>query len=154
MKIRRPAFTLLEMIIVLGIAALTMLIGWPSMQRTIQKNEERQFWQTFRQAWQAAQVRSKTSNESTHVFYLKSHSQVVFFWASGTEHINVPSTLSVRRFNDIEMKKNGLCQSTDRGVCFNLGQYGLSNQNSVGMGELSCTGNAKKGIGQSCWVRV
>lgn len=37
MKIRRPAFTLLEMIIVLGIAALTMLIGWPSMQRTIQK---------------------------------------------------------------------------------------------------------------------
>lgn len=42
------------MIIVLGIAALTMLIGWPSMQRTIQKNEERQFWQTFRQAWQAA----------------------------------------------------------------------------------------------------
>lgn len=48
MKIRRPAFTLLEMIIVLGIAALTMLIGWPSMQRTIQKNEERQFWQTFR----------------------------------------------------------------------------------------------------------
>ena len=93
------------MIIVLGIAALTMLIGWPSMQRTIQKNEERQFWQTFRQAWQAAQVRSKTSNESTHVFYLKSHSQVVFSWASGTEHINVPSTLSVRRFNDIEMKK-------------------------------------------------
>lgn len=71
MKIRRPAFTLLEMIIVLGIAALTMLIGWPSMQRTIQKNEERQFWQTFRQAWQAAQVRSKTSNESTHVFINK-----------------------------------------------------------------------------------
>lgn len=59
------------MIIVLGIAALTMLIGWPSMQRTIQKNEERQFWQTFRQAWQAAQVRSKTSNESTHVFLPK-----------------------------------------------------------------------------------
>lgn len=84
MKIHRPAFTLLEMIIVLGIAALTMLIGWPSMQRTIQKNEERQFWQTFRQAWQTAQVRSKTSNESTHVFYLKSPSQVVFSWASGT----------------------------------------------------------------------
>lgn len=95
------------MIIVLGIAALTMLIGWPSMQRTIQKNEERQFWQTFRQAWQAAQVRSKTSNESTHVFYLKNHSQVVFSWAGGTEHINIPGTLSVRRFNDIEMKTTG-----------------------------------------------
>lgn len=107
MKIHRSAFTLLEMIIVLGIVALTMLIGWPSMQRTIQKNEERQFWQTFRQAWQAAQVRSKTSNESTHVFYLKSPSQVVFSWASGTEHVNVPGTLSVRRFNDIEMKKTG-----------------------------------------------
>ncbi|MFR0609697.1 prepilin-type N-terminal cleavage/methylation domain-containing protein [Limosilactobacillus mucosae] len=107
MKIRRPAFTLLEMMIVLGITALTMLIGWPSMQRTIQKNEERQFWQTFRQAWQAAQVRSKTSNESTRVFYLKSHSQVVFSWASGAERINVPDTLLVRRFNDVEMKKTG-----------------------------------------------
>ncbi len=115
-KQKRHAFTLLEMIIVLGIAALTMLIGWPSMQRTIQKNEERQFWQTFRQAWQAAQVRSKTSNESTHVFYLKSHSQVVFSWASGTEHINVPSTLSVRRFNDIEMKKRAMSVHRQRSL--------------------------------------
>ncbi|WP_414085598.1 hypothetical protein [Limosilactobacillus mucosae] len=35
------------MIIVLGIAALTMLIGWPSMQRTIQKTKSVSFGRPF-----------------------------------------------------------------------------------------------------------
>lgn len=104
---RQAAFTLLEMLIVLGIVALTLLIGWPSMHRAAQKNAERQFWQTFRQAWQAAQVRSKTSQKSTRVVYLKSRNLVVFAWDNDSEQIRVPETLFVRRFSDIEMKKTG-----------------------------------------------
>ncbi|WP_294543914.1 type II secretion system protein [uncultured Limosilactobacillus sp.] len=104
---RRQAFTLLEMLIVLGIVALTLLISWPSMHRAVQKNAERQFWQIFRQAWQAAQVRSKTSQESTRVVYLRHRNLIVFSWPNDSEQIRVPETLFVKRFNDIEMKKTG-----------------------------------------------
>lgn len=109
MTTKRSGFTLLEMLLVMLITVTSLLGSWPQIRRTMARNEERQFWRTFRQAWQTAQIRAKVRNAATYVVYRhdQNPSVIIFSWSGGCERIIIPKTLAVRKFDDIEMKTSG-----------------------------------------------
>ena len=75
MNLQEEGFTFLEAIIVLGIAALLLLITIPNFTKTRQKIDEEQFWQSLRQDWQWAQLKC----ESKHQFVVIRHDKNDYF---------------------------------------------------------------------------
>ncbi|MBB1062633.1 type II secretion system protein [Limosilactobacillus fastidiosus] len=108
---KRCGFTILETIIVLVLTALIVTFSFPSLSRSRQVVAEHEFWNDFRQEWQAAQVRSKTRHIETAVTFDSSSYQIEFAWLEHYQpvkkRLTVPETLLVRKFDDFEMHENG-----------------------------------------------
>lgn len=60
---------MLEAIIVLILTAIIITFSFPNLTRSRQVVVEHEFWNDFRQSWQAAQVRPKTKHIETIVTF-------------------------------------------------------------------------------------
>lgn len=110
MNLHREGFTFLETIIVLGIAALLLLITIPNFTKTRQKLAEEQFWRSLRQDWQWAQLQCESKHQYIVIRYDKSGERITFRINDQTREskvIPIPSTLNVDAFSELYMTPNG-----------------------------------------------
>lgn len=56
---KRSAFTMVEMVIALGIISFMLVLVIPKSTRTFQEWQQKQFWNELKQKWQLSQVRSQ-----------------------------------------------------------------------------------------------
>lgn len=108
---KKQAFTLLEVLIVLILTALIVSFSFPNLTRSRQVIAEHEFWDDFRQAWQAAQVRSKTKHVETTVTFDPESYRIEFCWREQqqlvSDRLDVPETLLVKKFDSFKMHENG-----------------------------------------------
>lgn len=101
---------MLETLIVLVLTTLIITFSFPNLTRSQQVVAEHEFWNDFRQAWQAAQVRSKTKQIETMVTFDSESYQIEFCWydqGKKRDRLSVPETLLVKKFDDFRMHENG-----------------------------------------------
>jgi competence protein ComGD len=109
--VKREAFTILEVLIVLVLSAMIITFTFPSLVRSRQVVAEHEFWNKFQQEWQAAQVRAKTKQIETEVTFDPSAYQIEFYWLEKAQprkdELPVPETLLVRQFDSFKMHEDG-----------------------------------------------
>lgn len=66
---RRPAFTLAEMILVLGIVALTLLLTTPRVIRAYDQWEQQRYLKQVEQEWNATLMYARSVHHSVLVKY-------------------------------------------------------------------------------------
>lgn len=103
----KKAFTTIEMVIVLGIVALLLAFTMPNFTHSRQLMMEEQFWRSMRQQWRTAQIAAQLHHQATNVDYDKEAQQITFSTGRHHTEVVVPGTLTVRRFNAIEMHEDG-----------------------------------------------
>ena len=108
---KKEAFTMLETIIVLILSVVIITFSFPNLMRSRQVVAEHEFWNDFRQSWQAAQVRSKTKHIETMVTFDPVSYQIEFDWRDQQKlvkgKLDIPETILVRKFDDFKMHENG-----------------------------------------------
>lgn len=102
-----PAFTMIETIVVLGIVVLLLVMSMPNLDPVHQQIAERQFWQVMRQNWQRAQVNAQLSHRGTTISYDHNSQQIEFRYPSQCVYVDIPSSLKVARFGDVDMQGDG-----------------------------------------------
>lgn len=110
MNLQEEGFTFLEAIIVLGIAALLLLITIPNFTKTRQKIDEQQFWQSLRQDWQWAQLKCESKHQFVVIRHDKNNEMITFRindQTRETKEILIPSTLNVEWFGELYLTPNG-----------------------------------------------
>lgn len=108
---KKEAFTMLETIIVLILTVIIITFSFPNLMRSRQVAAEHEFWNNFRQSWQAAQVRSKTKHTETMVTFDPVNYQIEFDWREQRklvkDKLDIPETILVKKFADFKMHENG-----------------------------------------------
>lgn len=108
---KKDAFTMLEAIIILILTAIIITFSFPNLTRSRQVVVEHEFWNDFRQSWQAAQVRSKTKHIETMVTFDPVSYQIEFDWREQRklvkDKLDIPETILVRKFDDFKIHENG-----------------------------------------------
>ncbi|WP_267202482.1 type II secretion system protein [Limosilactobacillus kribbianus] len=104
---RRPAFTVVEMIVVLGMVALLFTLMMPQLNPTRTQIAEQEFWHAMRQNWQCAQATAQIRHQGTNIIYDPDNQQILFLADGINTKVNIPSSLEVMRFKDIEMHADG-----------------------------------------------
>lgn len=108
---KQNGFTMLEIMITLGLVSLIVLFTWPSISNSQQSAIERAFWQNFQQSWREAQLRSKESHQQTAVKFDYQAYQIEFSWIENhheqRRNLVIPETLEVVTFEPFTMHENG-----------------------------------------------
>ncbi|MDO4903386.1 MAG: type II secretion system protein [Limosilactobacillus sp.] len=75
---------------------------------------EERFFQSFRQEWQSAQVRSRVQGKYTAIKYSESNHAVSFAYGHNLcDWVNLPNSLQVKNFpNKMVMENNGYVKPT------------------------------------------
>lgn len=98
---------MLEAIIVLILTAIIITFSFPNLTRSRRVVVEHEFWNDFRQSWQAAQVRSKTKHIETLVTFDPVSYQIEFDWREQRklvkDKLDIPETILVRKFDDFKI---------------------------------------------------
>ena len=96
---RRPAFTLVEMLLVLGIVAASFWLVTPRAIRGYQVWEQQRFFKQLEQQWQAAAVHARVSQRASSVKVLFDSRQICFIWHSAhhmqRKDLAVPGSLTL-----------------------------------------------------------
>lgn len=103
----RRAFTMIEMIISLGIVASIMMLTVPKTTRSYQEWQGNQFWRELKQEWQLSQVRSQNEGEITDITYSQEERAIVFCSKNHRRKIRVPGFIRVRDLKARTMLSNG-----------------------------------------------
>lgn len=101
------AFTVLEMVLVLGLVVVIMWIMGPQFGQGKQCMAEDRFWQSFRQEWQLAQMRVQLYHLPTTISYSSMTNSVDFTSDNHNRSVSLPSSLRLTAFTPIEMKADG-----------------------------------------------
>ncbi|WP_295729962.1 type II secretion system protein [uncultured Limosilactobacillus sp.] len=107
---KRAGFTLVEMVIVLGIIGMILLTTTPPLMNGFQKWQHEQFWRELRQEWQFSQTTSMTSHQPTDIFYDPKTREVIFISTNHERTIKVPEQLRVQNAPSRVMKSSGYIQ--------------------------------------------
>jgi competence protein ComGD len=102
-----PAFTVVETIIVLGMVIMLLVMTMPNLNPVHQQVAEQQFWQTMRQNWQRAQVTAQLTHRGTIISYDHDSQQIDFRYPHQCVDVDIPSSLRVVRFGDVDMQEDG-----------------------------------------------
>lgn len=120
---KKPAFTMLEAVIVLGIVALVVGLTMPAMTRDRQAMAEEQFWRNLRHNWRQAQLRAELNQQSTQIKYNVVAQTVEFDWASGQKQVAIPATIKVFRFPKLKMAADGYIKAQTQVFYSELDQH-------------------------------
>lgn len=104
---RRSAFTLTEMVIVLGMVVLISLVMVPRINNRYLHWEHQRFWKELRQEWQCAQVNAEEDHQMTEIFFDSRRREIVFLARNRRVVVKVPQKLRVEKINSTVMKSNG-----------------------------------------------
>lgn len=107
---RKPGFTLVEMVIVLGVMVMIITLTGPTACSGFQQWQQRIFWKDFKQEWQLAQVRAQSEEQSTLIRYDMEQRQVSFHANHRFQNITVPKSLKVRKSVERVMHAGGYIQ--------------------------------------------
>ena len=107
---KRSAFTMVEMVIALGIISFMLVLVIPKSTRTFQEWQQKQFWNELKQEWQLSQVRSQNHGVITDISYDQQDRAIVFCSKNHQRRINVPHTIRVREIKPRTMLSNGYIQ--------------------------------------------
>ncbi|WP_302116818.1 hypothetical protein [uncultured Limosilactobacillus sp.] len=107
MKAKEKAFTFLESIIVLGVAALLVLITIPNFTKGQQIMAEARFWRLLRYEWRRAQLRAEVDHQYIVIRYNKVGATLYFRGNDGIREIEIPQTLKVICFNEVTISPTG-----------------------------------------------
>ncbi|MGM9891960.1 type II secretion system protein [Limosilactobacillus sp.] len=111
---RRAAFTMIEMVIVLGLVTLVVCLTGPQMKRSQQCVAEQEFWHSFRQEWHCAQTQAQLSRQSTIITYEVDENAIVFKNHQYRHLVTLPNSLQVRKFRPLEMRADGYLEPGSR----------------------------------------
>ncbi|WP_137597499.1 prepilin-type N-terminal cleavage/methylation domain-containing protein [Paucilactobacillus kaifaensis] len=122
---KNKGFTLLETLIVLGLVSLMFGFGAVQLRQVAAASQERHFWQSLRQNWQASQVRARGNDKGTDINYLPSRRAIRFSWTD--QHIIprhndvvIPKTIQVISFAKLKMLPNGYVKARTQKFRSNL----------------------------------
>lgn len=109
---KTKGFTLLETLIVLGMVSLMFGFGMMQIKQVNAASQERHFWQSLRQNWQASQVRARGNNKGTDINYLPSRRVIRFSWTDQRiiprhNDVIIPQTIQIVSFAKLRMLPNG-----------------------------------------------
>lgn len=76
---RRPAFTVIEMVVVLIMVTLLFTLMMPQLSPTRAQLAEQEFWHSMRQNWQRAQATAQIQHRETNIIYKRDNQQILFF---------------------------------------------------------------------------
>lgn len=107
---KRSAFTMVEMVIALGIISFMLVLVIPKLTRTFQEWQQKQFWNELKQEWQLSQVRSQNHGEITDISYDQQDRAIIFCSKNNQRRINVPHSIRVREIKPRTMLSNGYIQ--------------------------------------------
>lgn len=107
---KRYGFTLIEMIIVLGLVVVIMAFSIPKSSSAYQEWQQRHFWQEMKQEWQLAQVRSQNLNKITEISYDQQERVIIFLSENHERKVAVPHSIRVNTFCPRTMKSDGYIQ--------------------------------------------
>ncbi|KRL94792.1 type II secretion system protein [Limosilactobacillus equigenerosi] len=105
---KRPAFTLVELLIVLGMVALMILLSGPQVRRMQMNLNEQVFWHRFRQQYLVGLQTARRGDGPTVIVYLPSKHQMYFqhFKAAPDARISVPKSLQVRNDRQVTIQNH------------------------------------------------
>lgn len=110
---KERAFTMVEMVIVLGIVSMLFALTAPRFIKSRQLIAEDQFWHALRQEWRNAQVEAQLNHRETAISYEEQSRQIIFTRLGERHPVAVPSTITVKPFGMIKMHCNGyVCPQT------------------------------------------
>lgn len=98
LKKQRPGFTLIEMILVLGIVALTLLLTTPRVIRAYDQWEQQRYLKQVEQEWNATLMYARSVHHSVLVKYEPTNQMVKFQTKSngrGFVELKAPHSLQV-----------------------------------------------------------
>lgn len=104
---RKQGFTLMEMIVVLGLTALALTISWPAVHHNFEKTKQQIFFQSFRQEWQLAQANCKNNHEATRISYYSQERFFIFNNQHYQHEVKLPASLRLCPRKDINMHADG-----------------------------------------------
>lgn len=104
---KKRAFTVAEMLVVLGIICMLFALATPPFIKNRQLMAEDQFWHALRQEWRNAQVEAQLNHRETTIKYEKQSRQIIFTRLGKQKMVAVPSTITVKPFGIIGMHGNG-----------------------------------------------
>lgn len=104
---KRPGFTLIEMVVVLGIISLLGLLIVPRVSNRYVQWEHQRFWKELRQEWQFAQVSAVERHQITEIYYDPQRRELVFLAQNNRHLLKVPRKLYVEKIKSTVMKSNG-----------------------------------------------
>ncbi|WP_081478350.1 competence type IV pilus minor pilin ComGD [Limosilactobacillus gastricus] len=108
--IRWRGFTLVEMLIVLVLAALMVLMSGPYIERYQEQTAERHFLQTFHQRFKEAQLRARRDQQSTKIIFQDNIRSFKFSYGSPvhSDYVELPKHLKRRgAFKNVEVHDDG-----------------------------------------------
>lgn len=98
---KNDAFTLIEVIIVLGITAAIFLLGFSITKNTKQRLDERQFWKTFDQAWSQVATESEQMKTNAQIEFYSTKINFIYYssttkgYKRNTKIIKIPTTFKL-----------------------------------------------------------
>ncbi|MDO4856045.1 MAG: prepilin-type cleavage/methylation domain-containing protein [Limosilactobacillus gorillae] len=94
------AFTMAEVVIVLGLVAVVIVTTTvPYQKRSVEQSEE-QFWRNVRQRWQEAQTRARVEHITTYIYLRNQEGRgITFSYLRGgkfvNERVHLPKSLKI-----------------------------------------------------------
>ncbi|MCH3922457.1 type II secretion system protein [Limosilactobacillus sp.] len=104
---RRPAFTVIEMVVVLIMVTLLFTLMMPQLSPTRAQLAEQEFWHSMRQNWQRAQATAQIQHRETNIIYKRDNQQILFFTSGRTTIVDIPASMRVVKFGDVRMHSDG-----------------------------------------------
>lgn len=103
---KRPAFTLVEMLIVLAMVTVMILLSGPQVRRMQMSLDEQLFWHRFRQQYLVSLQTARRNDGPTVIVYLPRNHQMYFkhFKPVPDARIPVPKSLQVRHERQVTIQ--------------------------------------------------